>query len=334
MANYSCEACEDIRQTDPNLIVNGFTDTECSSLQNDTGLNPSSGHNDCTDLNNLNDCLVGNQASDVDLYEVCDWKTFMKQFIPNLWTTLKGIICAICGVWTNIHNIWSQIEKLQCILNYSMKGSSFHFGEYDTASASHIVAGKGVSFLNIGGGGGFAVDVLLQYVAGGMAYLTGTGLFYTSNFTDARACYNYDDGGVNPTLTASRKGNSIWNSTDTKPISGGELVYEIRLKRSEYPQIDTIFDGTGHETAGGGYTTLVIPFYAGQYAFGQHGACNYATGEPTATGADHGHLVPEGWIYLQMRVSYIDLMQGDADGHQYTPYALVPMRMSPNAIDC
>ena len=74
MANVNCEACEAIRQTDPNLIVNGFTDTECASLKNDTGLSASSGNNDCTDLDNLNDCLVGNGATEVEASDVCDWK--------------------------------------------------------------------------------------------------------------------------------------------------------------------------------------------------------------------------------------------------------------------
>ena len=50
MANVNCEACEEIRQVDPNLIVNGFGDTECASLKNNTGLSPSSGNDDCTDL--------------------------------------------------------------------------------------------------------------------------------------------------------------------------------------------------------------------------------------------------------------------------------------------
>lgn len=124
MANVNCEACEAIRQTDPNLLVNGIGDTECASLQNDTGLVASSGHNDCTDLNNLNDCLIGNQEAEADLYEVCDWKTFMKQFIPNLWTTLKAMICAICGIWTNIHNILNQIDKLWCWVDHLSKPQS------------------------------------------------------------------------------------------------------------------------------------------------------------------------------------------------------------------
>ena len=102
MANFSCEACDSIRQTDPSLLINGITDTECASLQNNTGLLPSSGHEDEEDLHNLNDCLVGNMATEVDSFDVCDWKTFMKKFIPNLWTTLKAIICAISGLWTKV----------------------------------------------------------------------------------------------------------------------------------------------------------------------------------------------------------------------------------------
>lgn len=121
MADMNCSACEDIRQTSPEFIVNGLTDDICTSIQNDTGLNPNDDHNDCTDLHNLNDCLVGNEATEVEAYDVCDWKTFMKQFIPNLWTVLKAMICAICGIWTNIHKIWEEIakiwEKLNCAFN-------------------------------------------------------------------------------------------------------------------------------------------------------------------------------------------------------------------------
>ena len=97
MANMNCEACDSIRQNDPSFVINGLGDEECASLGNDTGLVPSSGNDDCEDLNNINDCLVGNMATEVDAYDVCDWKPFMKKFIPNVWTTFKAIICAICA---------------------------------------------------------------------------------------------------------------------------------------------------------------------------------------------------------------------------------------------
>lgn len=139
MANISCEACEELRTNAPGLIVNGIDDTMVASLKNDTGLVASAGHNDCTDLNNMNDCLVGNQESEVELYEVCDWKTFMKQFIPNLWTTLKGIISAICGLWTNIHCLRKAITNLINELNSTTQGTAFvrYYGQG---------AGKGVEW--------------------------------------------------------------------------------------------------------------------------------------------------------------------------------------------
>ena len=112
MANLNCEACDELRQEDPSLILNGFSESECTSLMNDTGLVQSSGHNDCTDLNNMNDCMVGNMATEVSAHDVCDWKPFMKKFINNLWTVEKAIICAICGIWTNIHNLWNSIAEL------------------------------------------------------------------------------------------------------------------------------------------------------------------------------------------------------------------------------
>lgn len=125
MANVNCGACEDLRQTDPNLIVNGFTETECASLQNDTGLVPSSGHDDCTDLNNLNDCLVGNMENEVEAYDVCDWKSFMKKFIPNVWTTLKAIICAICGLWTRVTCLYDSLVNLINYLAGTTSGIAF-----------------------------------------------------------------------------------------------------------------------------------------------------------------------------------------------------------------
>lgn len=125
MANYSCDACEELRQTSTNFVVNGITDTECASLANDTGLSPSSGNNDCTDLNNINDCLVGNMEEEVEAYDVCDWKEFMKKFIPNLWTTLKAIICAICGIWEYIHCFYDGFNNLVNAINSNALAPAF-----------------------------------------------------------------------------------------------------------------------------------------------------------------------------------------------------------------
>lgn len=105
----NCAACDDLRQTSPEFVVNGLTEDMCESLQNNTGLNPTldlqNQHNDCEDLNDLNDCLIGNMEKEVSAYQICDWKTFMKNFIPNLWTMLKAMICSICGMWCWINHL-------------------------------------------------------------------------------------------------------------------------------------------------------------------------------------------------------------------------------------
>lgn len=120
MADLNCKSCEDLRKEVPELIANGFTDTMCASLKNDTGLKTSSGHNDCTDLNNLNDCLIGNAETEIERYDTCDWKDFTKNHLNNLWTTLKAMICAICGLWTNVHNLWATLRSL-CITKVGNK---------------------------------------------------------------------------------------------------------------------------------------------------------------------------------------------------------------------
>lgn len=325
MKNVDCGACADLREDAANFVQNGVTSAVCNSLKNNTGFSTSNGNNDCEDLDNANDCLIGMMEPALDAYDICDWKDFMKEFIPNIHQVLKAMICAMCGQWT-------RIEKSDCEIDYLFNGASFRFTEYDTQSESYIVAGKGVSFLNVSASG-TSSDVTLRYVAGGMATLSGSCLFYTSNFTDGASCYNYDNNGVNPTKSASRQGNSVWDNNPGKPISGGELVYEIRLKKSQYPQIKSIYTGIGLEGAGGGYHAKILTTTEGHYAFGQHGECNVNTGEGV-NGGDTGHLVPDGWIYIQMRVSYIDQIIGTASGKQYSPYGLLPIRMNQDEIDC
>lgn len=115
MADYNCSSCADLQNDAPSVVVNGLGETECISLQNNTGLNPSSGNDDCTDLNNLNDCLIGNMETEIDAYDVCEWKDYMKKYVGNHWTVGKGIICAICGLWTKFEYLCSQLGKASYI---------------------------------------------------------------------------------------------------------------------------------------------------------------------------------------------------------------------------
>lgn len=107
----NCLACENLKKKDANLIINGWSDTNSASFKNDTGLVPSDGSNDCTDLGLMNDCLIGNLDDEVEISDVCDWRDFMHKFIPNVWTMFEGTRNAICGLWTNVYNIWDYVKS-------------------------------------------------------------------------------------------------------------------------------------------------------------------------------------------------------------------------------
>lgn len=331
MANKSCQSCADLQNDAPNLIVNGMTEAECTSLKNDTGLNPASGNNDCTDLDNMNDCLIGNMVEEIDAYDVCEWKDYTKNLVDNTWTVFKGVICSVCGLWTNVHNIWTKINQLSCYVDLLSKGATFDFGEYvESTTKSYIVAGKGVSFANVSASG-TSNDILITYVAGGTSSLTGSCKFYASDFTDAKSVSNYDNRGVNPTTSSARSGNTRWN-TDGYLGAGGELVYELRILKSEYPQILRFWNGVINEGAGGAYNGRVLFRNEGTYAPGQQGDCNTLTGEPVDSSSDRGHLVPPGWMYIQVRM--LELRTFGASGSQYTPVAIIPIRINMNGIEC
>lgn len=110
-----CTVCDSLVETAPDIKTYGdITPTMCTSLQNDTGLNPQNVplHNDGEDLDLLNDCLIGRPESDLERYESCEWRKFMHKFLPNLHTMFKAAICALCGLWANVHNITDDLAQL------------------------------------------------------------------------------------------------------------------------------------------------------------------------------------------------------------------------------
>lgn len=348
-----CEACAELRHDHPELIANGFNgETHGKNFAEDKGLSEKDDTNDCYDFNLMNDCLIGSMADEAEISGMCGWQDYMKKLVPNLWTMFKAIICAICGIWDNIWEIWENIrqlwnnvkalwdevraiwkniKKLFCIVEFMNAGTEFSFGE-SSKGESYIVAGKGVSYLNVDDTG-LSHDVILEYVAGGLVRLVGSLLFYEDNFTDAKSCYNFDNNGVEPVLSSRRKGNVGWHDSETKPNgNGSELVYELRIKMSEFPQVSEFKEGIVTNAEGGGYHGEVRVFTPGMYAHGQHGRCDDYTGDPADPRNDRGHRVPEGWTYLQLRITWIDKMT--ANPTQYTPGALLGVRMNPQEIDC
>lgn len=129
MAQKNCAACDELRNDAPNFVVNGLTNTEIASLKNNTGLSPSNGNDDCTDLNNMNDCLIGNMEDEIEFYDVCDWKDYMKKFVDNGWTLFAAIIAAICGLWSTFADILRRLAKLECIVSKFGEVQNFAVGE-------------------------------------------------------------------------------------------------------------------------------------------------------------------------------------------------------------
>lgn len=280
MASINCEACDELRTTAPGLVVNGLDDTMCASLQNNTGLSPSSGNNDCTDLNNMNDCLVGNMAAEIEAYDVCDWKTFMKKFIPNAWTTLKGIICAICGLWTNITNLWEKLnessQKLDCIVGKLGGEVSFFI--------------DGLTNADLGSG--------VQWRQGGEhdAYPSLKGNAFVLQ--------------VNGSLkfTGSKWLNKT-GTTNGNTNDGNWLVYRYKIKLADYG-IKKIWSNTLMTNNGGCLLAYAHVWNEGQTYPGQWG-WDDTTGAGT---------VPAGYTYIDIRVSNIITwgITGDAGNVTFT----------------
>lgn len=121
MSQPSCDACSNLREYNAQFIMNGVSDSVAESLQNNTGFNSCLDelHTDCEDLNDANDCLLGHMDDDVDNFEVCDWKDFMHNLLPNLYEVIKAIIAAVCGLWTKLE----KLEELVCALIDIVMGS-------------------------------------------------------------------------------------------------------------------------------------------------------------------------------------------------------------------
>lgn len=136
MSSINCEACDNLRNTSPEYVQNGVTDTICASLQNDTGLNPSLStlHDDATDMHNINDCTIGRMTQELEAYDVCDWKEFMKKFLPNLYEFNKAVNCVDAGQWDEIHDLWDYAKDLCNKFDSFMWPSTSPYGVFPYAN--------------------------------------------------------------------------------------------------------------------------------------------------------------------------------------------------------
>lgn len=264
MAQRSCSACDELRNDAPNFIVNGLTNTEIASLKNNTGLNPSNNNDDCEDLNNMNDCLIGNMEQEVDAYDVCDWKAFMNVFIDNLWNVLKAMIAAICGLWTAMKNWQKLLDELACKINYVLGGKSYSFGEDD------FILGTGISKRT----GDDAVPWSL--IVKGSTYRV--------------------HGSVRIDLT-----NSHWGSVGQATVggintdNGNWTISILKIKKSEYPELSHLYTCTGM-TTNNACAMIVVNAYDGDDPDNNKYAGQWGNGSAQQT-------VPAGYIYVRIALT-------------------------------
>lgn len=197
MAEYDydyCEACEELRERDPGLIVNGFSDANCDHLQVDEGLTGEA--DDFEDLDMLNDCLVGILDDEAELTDACEWKDYIRKVIPNIWTVFKAIICAIGGLWTSVKSYELTEDGSDIVL-------TAWDGEHGRVS---------------GGGDGNTTYSLSK--SGNKIILTDSN-GNTDEVTDSNTTYNLSGSGDTVTLTGSDGSTSSY----TVPGGGGGGSY-------------------------------------------------------------------------------------------------------------
>lgn len=261
-----CSACEELRNDAPNFVLNGVTKEACTSLKNDTGFNPNLTplNDNCTDLDNANECLVGNMADQIEAYDVCDWKDYMRKFVPNVYTVLKAMICGECGIWTNIHNLWTKVNLALCQISFLMQGKDFTFGE------ERFEMGSGVT-----SEGGQIREAPLQLIVRGNCWRVHGSL----KFTGSQWL------GLGLTNTGGTKGKI---NTD----EGNWRIAILKIKKSEVPEIATWYNGTG-TFVNAGVGTIHIRFVNGDSSTNKYYPNQW--GWTTTDLTDN--TAPEGYVY-------------------------------------
>ena len=271
MAKYKCSACEELRKSAPAVIRNGVSNSSCVSLKNNTGLNPSNNIKDCEDLENLNDCFVGNMATELPKYDDCNWKKFMKDFIPNVWNTFKAIICSICGLWCNI--------------NFLLNGMRLTFTEEDFIAGSHVSLNRPDTQHD-------TVDLSCM-IKGNLARFHGS----------VEILMNKTQGPGTPTSITQWGQLGLSNTGNNAPLygtlprkintgGGGYTIAILKLKKSEYPEIKKIYSDNGLLVDSGCGVVRVCGYNEGEKYPGQWGA------------AESGwKTVPKGYYYVPITLT-------------------------------
>lgn len=114
-----CSSCNNLKTNSAVFTRRGVTDEVCESLAKDTGFNPESGNDTCTDLKLANDCLIRGKIEELPMYDNCDWKCFMEHYLQNQYNLNEAMICAICGLQEQLYGMYSMFYEVETRFNVS-----------------------------------------------------------------------------------------------------------------------------------------------------------------------------------------------------------------------
>lgn len=271
MANKNCDACSELQEYSADFVQNGVTTSICNSLKNNTGFNTSSGHDNCEDLDNANDCLIGNMEDAIEGYDVCSWKDYMRDFVHNLWNVLKAMICSMCG-------LWQRTEKNSCELDFLIGGEDIS-GKLEE---SDFVAGTGISFDRADDQ---TIDLSL-IVRGNVYTVSGSIRVDTSTQHWGRL-------GLTNTGSRVQWGSASDEYNRINTPNGNYTIAIVKLKKSKFPWLRSLSSTVGSFVNAGVGQIFVRSYDEGSTYTGQWGV-------DSSSGT-----VPSGYIYL--RISLISL---------------------------
>lgn len=118
-----CKTCKDLQVYSPDFVLKGVTDQMCENLKANTGL-MNKGRENCTDLHNANDCLIGGIAEKAISYNSCNPNKMIEDLAKNTMHVIDMLICSDCGQWNEIKKIWDEIQKIWDAIEELQNGMS------------------------------------------------------------------------------------------------------------------------------------------------------------------------------------------------------------------
>lgn len=258
MSELNCGACADLRENAPEFVASGVTENVADSLMNNTGFNPNLSvlHDNCTDLNNANDCLIGLMPKEIEGYDNCDWKVFMKKFLSNLYEVLKAILASMCGLWARAE---ATCETQEMLIDFAVQDMTHIYGNIVT---NHLTKNVDSAFVAILANTKEATQCDGNKAVFDLVKITISGGFSTHNLAEGDVIATWDKSQLVPTYMHESTWNNIMRYEFMQMVcttGDGKAVFCKIGPNASYPDkvcmtVNTIVGATRTSTSSDTYT--------------------------------------------------------------------------------